>query len=143
MTDTWILISFDADTSCNDCCRPLKGIASFIGFKNEKDIVTFIVNEPTCKSVYNSILSGLAWDETSDMELDNHEEMLKEMKKRVTVMSKGEIIDKFLNYLEQSWKNGSINSFILVPKKEKLFKMFRTLGHQMYQDFCDEFVNDE
>lgn len=59
--DTCILINFDADTSCNDCCRPITGIASFVGFNNDQEIVEFIVNDPECKGMYKTILWGMAW----------------------------------------------------------------------------------
>lgn len=140
MTKTWVLIRFDADTSCNDCCRPLEGIASFTGFEDEKDIVKFIVTDPSCKGIYKSILYGLAWTETSDDDFDDTKEMMDAMKLRAAKMTTDTIVDKILNFLEQSWRNGDINSFILVPKKERLFKMFRNLKGDLWRNCCDEFI---
>lgn len=59
---------------------------------------------------------------------EDDEEMMKVMKLRVSRWSKDEIVCKVSVFLDQSWRSGDINSFMLIPKKEQLFQMFRTLG---------------
>jgi hypothetical protein len=140
---TWILLRFDADVSCNDCCRPLEGIASFTGFDDERDILKFIVMNPKrkkkCTEIYNALIYGLAWYDTRDMDFSDDDDMIMEMDERLSKMDKYEIVDRLENFLNQCWRENEINSFLLVPKKEKLFKMFRTLKGDMYRDLCYEF----
>lgn len=135
---TWILVVFDADSCFHNGCRPLTGIAEFVGFSSEEEIVNFILDNQKCSKVLDRVLECLAW--FNDLYERHEEEFVSVMKTEFNKLNRNQQARRILDLFEDTWKTGSTDSMILVPKNEKLFTVLRLMNEEVWCDESKKFV---
>jgi hypothetical protein len=135
---TWILISFDADSCFHNGCRPLTEVAEFVGFVNEEEIVNFILENQTCSKILEKIIECMAW--FNDLYERHEEEFVSVMKRDFNLLQRDRQVRRILDLFEDTWKTGSSDSMMLVPKSEKLFTAFRLMNREVWWGGGKKFV---